>query len=57
MATSEKDYLLNNQAKDRMKLLTFTTGDNQQTKGILLASSSQEMLRSLIQVLKMDDKR
>ena len=55
MTTTEREYLLSEQAKDRVKLQMFMGSDDQQAKGILLASISPEMVRSLIEVLKMDD--
>ena len=57
ITVSKKDYLLNEQAKYRVRLLMRIVSDYQQVEGILLTSISQEMFRSLIEELKMDDKR
>ena len=57
MTASEKKFLPNEQAKDRPDLLMFMASDFKKAKSILLASTSQEMLRSLVNVLNMDDNK
>ena len=57
MTDEKKEFLAKEQAKDKMKQLMFLGGEDQQAKGILLASMTPEILHSLHTILTNDGKK
>ena len=57
MTVEEREFLNKEQAKDKMKQLMFLVGEDQQAKGILLASITPEILHSVQTVLDSDGKK